>query len=174
MSRREHTRKAGGPRIAAFIGPLQIPYSLFTKKGVIWCHRFFRGAGAVCATRREGSGMKVRRRETGIRCRYALADSRGNCAVVHDLGALELAQGRATPGSSPKPIIWHFRLNAPQLGMSAAEAEPISVHLSSIRLLAPSLPCSLFLAISQPADPAFLLRRPYLPPAPPSPERNRS
>ena len=47
----------------------------------------------------EGDGMKVLRRETGIRCRNALADSRGNRALVHDVGALELVEGRAAPRS---------------------------------------------------------------------------
>ncbi len=124
--------RASLPVIAFFIGPLQIRYSSFTEMGVIWSHRAFRGAGAVWGTRHQGSGMKVCRRETGIRCWHALADSRGNRALVYGVGALELVEGRAASGSRPVPIVRRFRPPSTRLVMSAIEAEPIAVDLSAV------------------------------------------
>ncbi len=118
------------PELRSFIGPLQIRYSPFMEKGVLWSHRAFRGAGVVWGTRHQGSGMKVYRRETGIRCRHALADSRGNRALVYGVGALELVERSATSGVSPDPVIRRFRPPSTRLVMSATEAEPITVRLS--------------------------------------------
>jgi hypothetical protein len=47
--------------------------------------------------------MKVHRHEIGIRCRTARVDSCGNRALVHDLGAVELAEGTAAPGRAQLP-----------------------------------------------------------------------
>ncbi len=127
------TDRAGRPGIVSFTGPLQLPYSSFTEMGVHWSHRASRSAGAVRGTRREGSGMKVYRRETGIRCRHALADSRGNRALVYGVGALELVEGRAAPGSWPDPIVRRFRRPSARLVMSATWAEPITVCHSTVR-----------------------------------------
>jgi hypothetical protein len=108
-----------------------------------------------------GDSVRVHRHEIRNRCRYALVDSRGSRTLVHDLGPLELAEGRAPSRSSPEPFIRRYRLAASRLEMSATGAEPIAVRLSPIRKrretlaqraplssqiarrLADSLPCSL-------------------------------
>jgi hypothetical protein len=54
-----------GEENAAFIAPLEVPYSLLMEMGVFWIHGAFRGPGAFLggAQHAEG-GMKVRCRET--------------------------------------------------------------------------------------------------------------
>ena len=125
MSRRVGTPEGLlAPGRVVFIGPLHIPYCLFTEKGVFWSYRFSGCAGAVLGSAHVGDSVRVHCHETRNRCRYALVDSRGSRTLVHDLGALQMVGGRAAPGSSPEPIIWRFRLTASQLVTRAAEAGP--------------------------------------------------
>ena len=113
--------------------------------------------------------MKVHRRETGIRCRYALADSRGNRALVHDLGALELAEGRAAPGSSPESFIRFHRIAAgdERNRLTTKRVPPVSILRPGNQIAdslpqlpsAPSLPCSLAPLLPRSLAPCFSLLR---------------
>ena len=194
MSRRVGTPEGLlAPGRVVFIGPLHIPYSLFTEKGVFWSYRFSGCAGAVLGSAHVGDSVRVHCHETRNRCRYALVDSRGSRTLVHDLGALQMVGGRAAPGSSPEPIIWRFRLTASQLVTRAAEAGPTADFPAGIGrpplqpVSHPSKPKTSLPPASRPRSgeqrykfilpgrgPGFHRRHPNPRPAPPSPERNRS
>jgi len=170
-------RQGQPPQAAVFTGPLQTLYSLFTKKGVIWSYPLSCNTGAIWGSRHVGDGVRIFRRETRIRCSNARTDSRGNRTLVHDLGALELAEGRAAQ-ALPRRGPWHGikdrskmrSCNIAERSVLAKQPTACSIPWEAA-LSATGRPDDSLtgpLTTSPPPAPAYRLRRPRLPPALPS------